>query len=119
VILDASESVFDSIVFDLSIEKGCFWKHRYDDLLPPNPNQKATKYPSDKIRTRLTPENRNQFRDNLKEFGQNKDLVSFYDVQIRGQKGDVYYHPETRLCIGIKIDSDSGERILTKAQPVN
>jgi len=90
-----------------------------DDRLPVNPNQKATKHETSKIRTRLTPENRTRFRKNLKQFGQNETLVPYYDVDIRGIKEDVYYCPITRRCIATILDPNSGKRILTKAQPLD
>ena len=83
-----------------------------------DPNQKDTNYFERKIRTRLTPENQNQFRNNIKEFGQSKNLIPFYSVKMHDKIGDVYYCPETKRCISAIVDGVSGKRTLNKAQPV-
>ena len=94
--------------------------HRFgvNDPLAIDPNQKDTNYFERKIRTRLTPENRNQFRNNIKKFGQSKNLIPFYGVKMHDKIGDVYYCPETKRCISAIVDPVSGKRTLNKAQPV-
>jgi hypothetical protein len=94
--------------------------HRFggNDPLPIDPNQKDTNYFERKIRTRLTPENRDQFRNNIKKFGQSKNLIPFYGVEMHDKIGDVYYCPETKRCISAIVDPVSGKRTLNKAQPV-
>jgi hypothetical protein len=91
--------------------------HRFgvNDPLPMDSKQQDTNYFERKIRTRLTPENRNQFRNNLQEFGHNSDLVPFYNISIRGKKNDVYYCSETKPCITAVINPETGRRQLIKA----
>ena len=88
-----------------------------DARFPIDPAQKDTKYKSSKIRTRLSPKNRNQFRKNLEQFGQNQNLVTFYDANIRGEIGDLYYCPITQRCIATKNDPDTGKQMFIRAQP--
>lgn len=90
-----------------------------DDRLPRNPDQKDNGYEDNKIRTRLNPENRDQFRENVNEFGKNPNLVPFYDVLIRNKPGDIYYCPITQRCIATQNDPVTGTRTLIKAQPMS
>ena len=89
-----------------------------NDPLAMDPKQKDTNYFERKIRTRLTPENWKQFRNNIKQFGQSKNLISFYGVKMHDKIGDVYYCPKTKFCISAIVDPVSDERTLNKAQPV-
>ena len=87
-----------------------------NDALVPNPNQKPTKYPQ--IRTRINSCNRDQFRENLKEFGQNPDLIIFENVNIRGTLGRVYFSEETGRVVALETQGPNAGRI-TKAQPIS
>ena len=91
--------------------------HSFDinDAFPLNPNQKPTKYPQ--IRTKISSGNRDQFRGNIKEFGQNSDLTIFKDLKIRGKLGRAYFCEETRRVVGISTEGPDAGRII-KAQPL-
>lgn len=66
-----------------------------------------------------SPENQDQLRKNLEEFGKNPNLVPFYNVLVRGENGDVYYCPETERCIATQNHPSTGKRTLIKAQPLS
>jgi hypothetical protein len=53
--------------------------HTFDinDRLPNNSKQKETRYFDTRIRTRLTPKNRAQFRKNIRQFAPNKSFEPF------------------------------------------
>lgn len=86
-----------------------------DERLQLNPNQKPTKYPQ--IRTKINGANRNQYRENLKQFGQNPDLTVFEDVLIRGEPGKAYFCEETQRVIDIATEGLKAGQII-KAQPL-
>lgn len=53
------------------------------------------------IRTRLTPANRNQFRENLGEFASRPNLEVYSNYPINKGIGRAYLDPETNLFVGI------------------
>ena len=59
-----------------------------------------------------------QFRENLKQFGPNPDLIIFKNVNIRGTLGRVHFCEETgRVLARQKEDPNAGK--MTKAQPIS
>lgn len=74
---------------------------------------------NNKIRIRLNPENRNQFRNMINQFGQSKSFIPFYDVMTADKIDYVYYYPETEHSVPALLDPVLDERIHTKAQSVS
>jgi len=98
-------------------------KHGYvlgiDDPLPPNPNQKPTKYKQ--IRTRVNKENKQKFGDIVEEILQDTNTSVFPDVSMRGIKGRGYYtedYGEFGFFVGIHTEGEFAGLIM-KAQPVS
>ena len=77
-----------------------------DDSLPPNPNQKPTKY--EQIRTRVNKENKEKFMDIVEEMLQDPTTQPYPGVSIRGIKGNGYYNEnyggESGFFVGIHIE---------------
>lgn len=88
-----------------------------DDPLPPNPNQKLTKYKQ--TRTRVNKENKKQFAGTLEKIIQNPKTEVFPDVSIRGIRGQVYYTKDYGgFIIGIHTEGEFAGQIM-KAQPIS
>jgi hypothetical protein len=90
-----------------------------DDPLPPNPNQKPTKY--EKIRTRINKENKEKFGDTVEEILKDPNTEPYPDVSIRGIKGHGYYtekYGESGFFIGIHTEGEFKGQI-KKAQPMS
>ena len=58
-----------------------------DDPLPPNPNQKPTKY--EQTRTRVNKENKEKFGDTVEEILKDPNTEPYPDVSMRGIKGQI------------------------------
>lgn len=90
-----------------------------DDPLPPNPNQKTTKYKQ--VRTRINNENKEKFGDILEKILQDPNTESFPGVSIRGINGQGYYNKdygENGFFIGIHTEGEFTGQI-KKAQPMS
>jgi hypothetical protein len=90
-----------------------------DDPLPPNPNQKPTKYKQ--IRTRVNKENKEKFGDIIEEILKDPTTEPYSDVSMRGIKGHGYYtenYGESGFFVGIHTEGEFAGQI-TKAQPVS
>jgi hypothetical protein len=90
-----------------------------DDPLPPNPNQKPTKYKQ--IRTRINNENKEKFGDIIEEILKDPTLKFIPDVSMRGIKGHGYYtenYGEYGFFVGIHTEGEFAGQI-KKAQPVS
>jgi hypothetical protein len=89
-----------------------------DDPLPPNPQQKQTKYKQ--IRTRITKENKEQFAQNFGEvLSRSKPYPDIdTDIDIRGVKSRFYYSPEDEVGIGVPTEGDYEGQIM-QAQPIS
>lgn len=96
-------------------------KHGHDfgikDLLPPNPNQKPTKY--EQPRTRINNTNKQKFREEVKKILSSTTTTDVYkNVDIRGVKGNVYHCKKTNRVIGIYLEGEFAGQIM-KAQPIS
>jgi hypothetical protein len=90
-----------------------------DDPLPPNPNQKPTKY--EKIRTRINKENKEKFGDTVEEILKDPNTEPYPDVSMRGIKGHGYYtenYGESGFFVGIHTEGEFKGQI-KKAQPIS
>lgn len=90
-----------------------------DDPLPPNPNQKTTKYKQ--VRTRINNENKEKFGEILEKILQDPNTESFPGVSIRGINGQGYYNKdygEDGFFIGIHTEGEFTGQI-KKAQPMS
>ena len=90
-----------------------------DDPLPPNPNQKPTKYKQ--IRTRVNKENKEKFGDIVEEILQDPTTEPYPDVSMRGIKGHGYYtenYGESGFFVGIHTEGEFSGQI-KKAQPIS
>ena len=90
-----------------------------DDPLPPNPNQKPTKYKQ--IRTRVNKENKEKFGDIVEEILQDPTTEPYPDVSMRGIKGHGYYtenYGESGFFVGIHTEGEFAGQI-KKAQPIS
>lgn len=86
------------------------------DPLPPNPNQKPTKY--EQTRTRLNNENKAKVREEIKSSLSNENSDIYPDVSIRGIQGRVYYDKDTKRVVGIHTEGEFAGQI-KKAQPIS
>ncbi len=90
-----------------------------DDPLPPNPNQKPTKYKQ--IRTRVNKENKEKFGDIVEEILKDPTTEPYPDVSMRGIKGHGYYtenYGESGFFVGIHTEGEFAGQI-KKAQPIS
>jgi len=90
-----------------------------DDLLPPNPNQKLTKYKQ--IRTRVNKENKEKFGDIVEEILKDPTTEPYPDVNIRGIKSHGYYtenYGSSGFFVGIHTEGEFAGQI-KKAQPIS
>ena len=90
-----------------------------DDPLPPNPNQKPTKYKQ--IRTRVSKENKEKFGDIVEEILKDPTTEPYPDVSMRGIKGHGYYtenYGESGFFVGIHTEGEFAGQI-KKAQPIS
>lgn len=90
-----------------------------DDPLPPNPNQKSTKY--EKTRTRINKENKEKFGDTVEEILKDPNTEPYPDVSMRGIKGHGYYtenYGESGFFVGIHTEGEFKGQI-KKAQPIS
>lgn len=90
-----------------------------DDPLPPNPNQKPTKYKQ--IRTRVNKENKKKFGDIVEEILKDPTTEPYLDVSMRGIKGHGYYtenYGESGFFVGIHTEGEFAGQI-KKAQPIS
>ena len=90
-----------------------------DDPLPPNPNQKPTKY--EKIRTRINKENKEKFGDTVEEILKDPNTEPYPDVSMRGIKGHGYYtenYGESGFFVDIHTEGEFKGQI-KKAQPIS
>lgn len=90
-----------------------------DDPLPPNPNQKPTKYKQ--IRTRVNKENKEKFGDIVEEILKDSSTEPYPDVSMRGIKGHGYYtenYGESGFFVGIHNEGEFAGQI-KKAQPIS
>ena len=88
-----------------------------DDPLPPNLNQKPTKYKQ--IRTRVNKENKEKFGDIVEEILKDPTTEPYPDVSMRGIKGHGYYtenYGESGFFVGIHTEGEFAGQII-KAQP--
>jgi hypothetical protein len=104
--LEARKGSAESKVYQLETCDGRKWgltdkssshlvsNHGHDiginDLLPVNPNQKLSKYPSKNLRTRVNEENKRIFRNTLQEYLLDLDTDVRRGITIRGQEGIGY-----------------------------
>lgn len=87
-----------------------------DDKLPPNPNQRPTKYTA--IRTRVNIENEKTFFDAVERIMNNPETQPFPDISIRGVDGHGYFSTEFGgVFIGIHNEGPLKGNIV-KVQPV-
>jgi hypothetical protein len=89
-----------------------------DDPLPPNPNQKPTKYKQ--IRTRVNKENKEKFGDIIEEILKDPTTEPYSDVSMRGIKGHGYYtenYGESGFFVGIHTEGEFAGQS-KKAQPL-
>ena len=90
-----------------------------DDPLPPNPNQKPTKYKQ--IRTRVNKENKEKFGDIVEEILQDPTTEPYPDISMRGIKGHGYFtenYGESGFFVGIHTEGEFAGQI-KKAQPIS
>ena len=90
-----------------------------DDPLPPNPNQKPTKY--EKTQTRINKENKEKFGDTVEEILKDPNTEPYPDVSMRGIKGHGYYtenYGESGFFVGIHTEGEFKGQI-KKAQPIS
>ena len=85
-------------------------KFGVDDPLPPNPNQKPTKYKQ--TRTRLNNENKAKVREEIKSILSNPKSDVYTDVSIRGIQGRVYHCKDTNLVVGVHTQSEFEGQII-------
>jgi hypothetical protein len=85
------------------------------DPLPPNPNQKSTKY--EQPRTRLNNENKAKVREEIQSILSNTNSDIYPDVSIRGIQGRVYHCKETLRYGAIHTEGEFADKIM-KAQPI-
>lgn len=78
--------------------------------LPPNPNQKPTKYKQ--TRTRLNKENKAKFREEINSSLSNTNTDIYYDVSIRGVQGRVYHDKENDRIVGIHTKGEFAGQIM-------
>lgn len=90
-----------------------------DDPVPPNPNQKPTKYKQ--TRTRITKKNKKIFGDTVEEILQDPVTETYPDITIRGIKGHGYRtenYGEYGFFVGIHTEGQfAGE--IKKSQPIS
>lgn len=91
-------------------------KFGVNDPLPPNPNQKPTKYPQN--RTRINKENKATVRGEINGIISNPKTDIYYDVNIRGIQGQVYHCKETDRIVAIHTEGEFAGQIM-KAQPIS
>ena len=91
-------------------------KFGVDDPLPPNPNQKPTKY--EQTRTRLNNENKAKVCGDISSILSSTNSEVFTDVSIRGIQGRVYHCDETNRVVGIHTEGEFAGQIV-KAQPIS
>ena len=89
-----------------------------NDPLPANPNQKSTKYDSQKMRTRVNQENREIARNTIQGILLSEDTEIFDNIKIRGTLGKAYYCPINNLVIGVHKQGDLKDQIV-KTQPLS
>jgi len=101
------------------------------DLLPPNPNAKPTKYPSQGRLTRVEGEkgiqNQLAFRRVVREVMRDPSSDFYPNIKIRGENGYVYYTNKNRgtdsalyagFIIGVQTEGPNTGRVM-KAQSIN
>lgn len=96
----------------------CKHGHKFgvDDPLPPNPNQKPTKY--EQTRTRLNNDNKSKVREEIKSILSNTKSDVYTDVIIRGIQGRVYHCKDTKRVVAIHTEGDFAGQLM-KAQPIS
>ena len=100
-------------------------------LLPPNPNAKPTKYPSQGRLTRVEGEkgiqNQLAFRRVVREVMRDPSSDFYPNIKIRGENGYVYYTNKNRgtdsalyagFIIGVQTEGPNTGRVM-KAQSIN
>ncbi len=93
-----------------------------EDRLPPDPNQKPKKYPQ--IRTRLNPQNKQEFADILEMIANDPDTEPMPDIDMRGTQSHGYFNPnygepsQEGFFIGIHTEGEFKGQIM-KAQSVS
>ena len=119
---DSSITTHDGFETELT-DKSCTHltsKHGHsfgvDDPLPPDPNQKPTKYKQ--VRTRITEDNKLIVLEEIKSILSNKDTEVYTEVSIRGVEGRVYYCKDTNRVVGIHTEGKLSDKII-KAQPIS
>ena len=85
-------------------------KFGVDDPLPPNPNQKPTKY--EQTRTRVTNENKSKVREEI------KSILSNTKRDVYTDQGRVYHCKDTNRVVGIHTEGEFAGQIM-KAQPIS
>lgn len=88
-----------------------------DDPLPPNSNQRATKYKQARTRTRLNKENKTKFREQIKNTLSDPESVIYSNVSVRGIKGRVYHDESIECVIVVHTEGEFAGQV-KKAQPI-